>query len=100
VIALLTIALNTNANPHTNDPKDTLRTCFKVVDAKTLVKVIVIIIPARINISIKILNVSKCFLDVKRLKKIVQLMNSDHSNALVFSFTVNLLYKEILISLY
>jgi len=27
-------------------------------------------------------------------------MNSDHLNALVFSFTVNLLYKEILISLY
>lgn len=58
MIALLTITLNTNANPHTNDPKDTLRTCSKVVDAKTLVKVIVIIIPARTYISIKILNVS------------------------------------------
>ena len=58
VIALLTITLNTNANPYINDPKDTLRTWFKAVDAKTLVKVIVIINPARTYISIKILNVS------------------------------------------
>lgn len=91
--ALLTITLNTNANPHTNDPKDTLRTCFKVVDAKTLVKVIVIIIPARTNISIKILNVSKCFLAARIYK-------ADCSPCLVFSSVVNFLYKEILISLY